>query len=104
MEHMQENDKDADKETEQEPTTKQAQQKKDRGRENDPPPPTGQEPDGKPQDGDGQPSQDMKESDTLSEEDAERWLSSLSEDYKKFFKRQNQGEMKDLFNYKGNDW
>lgn len=103
---QQENEKDADKETEQEPTTKQAQQKDDREREHDSstPPPAGQEPNGKRQDGGGQPSQDIKDSDTLSEEDAERWLSSLSEDHKKFFKRQNQGKMKDLFNYKGNDW
>lgn len=103
---QQENEKDGDKETEQEPTTKQAQQKDDREREHDSstPPPAGQEPNGKRQDGGGQPSQDIKDSDTLSEEDAERWLSSLSEDHKKFFKRQNQGKMKDLFNYKGNDW
>jgi len=102
----QENEKDGDKETEQEPTTKQAQQKDDRERENDSstPPPAGQEPNRKPQDVDGQPSQAMKDSDALSEEDAERWLSSLSEDHKKFFKKQNQGKMKDLFNYKGNDW
>ncbi|MCH8208330.1 MAG: tetratricopeptide repeat protein [Nitrospinae bacterium] len=103
---QQENEKDGDKETEQEPTTKQARQKDDRELENDSstPPPAGQEPNGKRQDGGGQPSQDIKDSDTLSEEDAERWLSSLSEDHKKFFKRQNQGKMKDLFNYKGNDW
>lgn len=98
-----ENEKDGDKETEQEPTTKQAQQKNEGEREKDSPPPRNQEPDGKPRAGDGQP-RDMKDSDALSEEEAERWLSSLSEDNKKFLKRQNQGKMKDIFNYKGNDW
>lgn len=107
----QENKKDGDQQTEQEPTDKQAQQKqqneesKNKNDSSTPPPPD-QEPKGQPQDGGGKenPPQDMKESDVLSEEDAERWLSSLDEDHKKFLKRQNQGKMKDLFNYKGNDW
>jgi len=70
-----------------------------------PPPPNKGPSDSPSNDGDGQDSsQAQADSGELSEEEAERWLSSLTEDNKKFSKKQSRGNMKDLFNYQGKDW
>jgi Ca-activated chloride channel family protein len=50
------------------------------------------------------PSQAKESNGELSEEEAERWLSSLTEDNKKFNKNQSHSNMNDVFNYQGNDW
>ena len=54
--------------------------------------------------GGDKPSQAKEGNGELSEEEAERWLSALTEDNKKFNKNQSHGNMKDVFNYQGNDW
>ncbi len=46
----------------------------------------------------------LKEAAPLTQEEAERLLGSLSEDLKKFKRRQLQGEMQDLFKDQGKDW
>ncbi|CCQ91726.1 hypothetical protein NITGR_780030 [Nitrospina gracilis 3/211] len=46
----------------------------------------------------------LKEAAPLTQEEAERLLGSLSEDLKKFKRRQLQGEVQDLFKDQGKDW
>jgi Ca-activated chloride channel family protein len=54
--------------------------------------------------GGNKPSQAKEGNGELSEEEAERWLNSLTENNKKFNKNQSHANMNDVFNYQGNDW
>ena len=40
----------------------------------------------------------------MTREEAERWLTSLDEDLKKFMRKQMQGQMKDVFVDPEKDW
>lgn len=97
---------DGDKEDQQDPSD-QGRQSEKADESAPPPPPDPGESDSPSDGGDGQeqsPAAAQADSGELSEEEAERWLSSLTEDHKKFSRKQAQGNMKDLFNYKGKDW
>ena len=94
-----------DEENQRDPSSNKAQNDETDDSTNPPPPPNKGPSDSPPNKGEGQdPSQAQADNGELSEEEAERWLSSLSEDHKKFSKNQASGNMKDLFNYQGKDW
>ena len=95
-------DKD-ENENHQEPSSGQAQNDEADDSPNPPPPPN-PGPSDSPSNNGGRQDPAQADSGELSEEEAERWLSALSEDHKKFSKKQSRGNMKDLFNYQGKDW
>jgi truncated hemoglobin YjbI len=47
---------------------------------------------------------EMTQMTQMTPEEADRWLGSLSEDLKKFTRRQMQGQMKDVFANHDKDW
>ena len=93
-----------DENEEQEPSDKQNAEKKPDEQSNPPAPNKGPSENAQRNVGGDKPSQAKESNGELSEEEAERWLSSLTEDNKKFNKNQSHGNMNDMFNYQGNDW
>ncbi len=92
-----------DNENHQEPSSGQAQNDASDDSPNPPPPPN-PGPSDSPSSNGGRQDTAQDDSRGLSEAEAERWLSALSEDHKKFSRKQSRGKIKDLFNYQGKDW
>ena len=93
-----------DENDQQEPSDEQNENNKSDEQANPPAPNKGPSDNAQNNVGGDKPSQAKESNGKLSEEEAERWLSSLTEDNKKFNKNQSHGNMNDVFNYQGNDW